>query len=471
LSLGLPFVSVIVTNFNGKRYLFDCLESLSKIDYPKEKYEVILVDNCSTDGSVGFVRTEFPPVKIIQNKRNLGFAEGNNVGIRHAKGEFLILLNNDTIVDRKWLIKLVEVAQGDSSIGSCASKILFFPSLILEIHSNTWTPSEYKGSTDNRRLGVALESIRVQTQKNGRSYPYFLPVEYLEGFYDRESYPGLTFRWTQGKAKVRVPIPKDADALRLNLRLGGWRHERAAPANLSLYANGHRLQVRNATLPKTGSENFTFTVGREILEDRVDVICNTGIILYEDIAGADRGFREIDKGQYDRVEEVFGACGASALYRKKMFEDVGLFDGCFFAYYEDTDLAWRSRLRGWKCKYTHESVVYHVHAGTSTEWSPFFIYHVERNRICMLVKNSRLRSIPHALLLFFGLTLSLTSKYTLSKLAKRRLPRGFEARVKMQSLAAAHLLRVFPELIKKRILIQRNRLVSHAEIEKWFVKR
>jgi len=74
----------------------------------------------------------------------------------------------------------------------------------------------------------------------------------------------------------------------LSLKAGGWSHERAARANLSLYANGHRLKVKNVILPRAGSEDFTFTVGREILEELT--LSATGIVLYEGLAGADRGF-------------------------------------------------------------------------------------------------------------------------------------------------------------------------------------
>jgi GT2 family glycosyltransferase len=71
-----------------------------------------------------------------------------------------------------------------------------------------------------------------------------------------------------------------------------------------------------------------------------------------------------------------------------MLEDVGLFDERFFMYYEDLDLAWRARLRGWKFACAPDSVVHHVHCGTSGEWSAFFLFHVERNRVFVSVKNA-----------------------------------------------------------------------------------
>jgi GT2 family glycosyltransferase len=69
-------------------------------------------------------------------------------------------------------------------------------------------------------------------------------------------------------------------------------------------------------------------------------------------------------------------------------------------YYEDLDLAWRAHLRGWRYRYTPESVVYHVHCGTAGEWSPFFLYHVERNRVFLSLKNAPLRLALRALGVF-----------------------------------------------------------------------
>ena len=116
-----PLVSIIILNYNGRRWLKPCLTSLRRLTYPN--YEVILVDNASIDGSVDSVSADFPWVKIIRNKRNLGYAEGNNIGIRHANGSLIAILNMDTIVDPYWISELVEVAISDPKIGACGGKI------------------------------------------------------------------------------------------------------------------------------------------------------------------------------------------------------------------------------------------------------------------------------------------------------------------------------------------------------------
>lgn len=122
---SLPFVSVIVTNYNGRHFLDSCFRSLYKINYPRELYEVIMVDNGSTDGSVEFVEKSFPWVKIIRLDKNFGFTGGNNRGVKKAKGDFLVFLNNDTEVDENWLIELVKAATKLKNVGICGSKILF----------------------------------------------------------------------------------------------------------------------------------------------------------------------------------------------------------------------------------------------------------------------------------------------------------------------------------------------------------
>lgn len=122
----LPFVSVIVLNYNGKEHLNDCFSSLEALKYPKNKLELIMVDNASSDGSVRFMKETFSGVTIIQNSENLGFAKGNNVAIRRSKGDYIALLNNDTKVHKDWLIELVKAIKSDKEIGACASKILMF---------------------------------------------------------------------------------------------------------------------------------------------------------------------------------------------------------------------------------------------------------------------------------------------------------------------------------------------------------
>ena len=123
-SRSFPMCSVIVLNHNGKKHLKLCLDSLKKQTYLK--YEVIVVDNASRDGSVNFIKRNHSWVRLIKSKTNLGYAGGNNLGIENARGEYIVILNNDTVVDKDWLKELVRVAKGSKKIGIVGGKVYYF---------------------------------------------------------------------------------------------------------------------------------------------------------------------------------------------------------------------------------------------------------------------------------------------------------------------------------------------------------
>lgn len=123
----IPSISIIVLNWNGKDHLEECLGSLSHLDYPA--YKVVLVDNASTDGSVEWIASRYPQVHILRNEKNLGFAEGNNVGIRFALSEgadYVVLLNTDTRAEPEFLTHLVQRGEEDKEIGVLGGKVLMF---------------------------------------------------------------------------------------------------------------------------------------------------------------------------------------------------------------------------------------------------------------------------------------------------------------------------------------------------------
>ena len=116
-------VSIIIVNWNAKKYLKSCIDSLLAQTY--QNYEIIVVDNASTDDSVKFLEKEFSSIKIIKNKKNLGFAEGNNIGIKNSKGDLIALFNPDAIADKDWLSSLVQKIQSSNKIGGVAGKIFY----------------------------------------------------------------------------------------------------------------------------------------------------------------------------------------------------------------------------------------------------------------------------------------------------------------------------------------------------------
>jgi GT2 family glycosyltransferase len=120
------FVSIIIPNYNGLRFLPTCLDALRAQTYPREHTEIVLVDDASTDNSVAFVTEYYPEVKIVQLARNSGLAVGCNAGAQAAAGELLVMLNNDTEVEPGWLAALVEAASANPQAGAIASKMLLF---------------------------------------------------------------------------------------------------------------------------------------------------------------------------------------------------------------------------------------------------------------------------------------------------------------------------------------------------------
>lgn len=121
-----PLVFIVVVTWNGKRDTLECLASLQAVTYPN--YRILLIDNASTDGTQEAVQKQFPSVEMIRTDRNLRFAGGNNVGIRHALSQgaaYVLLLNNDTVVDPNFLTELVATAERDPSVGMVGARIYY----------------------------------------------------------------------------------------------------------------------------------------------------------------------------------------------------------------------------------------------------------------------------------------------------------------------------------------------------------
>ena len=325
-----PLVSVIVINYNGKEFLKDCLESIYGQNY--HNFELILVDNGSTDGSVQFIKEKFPDTILIENKENLGFAVANNQGIEISRGKYVALLNNDTVVDRDWLKNLVTAAESSSeNTGMWAGKIL------------------------------SLEN-----------------------------------------------------------------------------------------------PNIIDSVG--------------GLIISNDGIAKGRGRLERDIGQYDREEEVFIPSACAALYRKRMFDEVGLFDEDFFAYCEDTDLGLRARLAGWKTISAPKAVVYHHYSGTTGKYTSIKAYLVERNHIWLAIKNFPLSKLLLLPLYTFWRYLMQVYGIFRKKGAGGRFLEDFSGSRLLIILFKAlwGATKGMPVILKKRRYIQKKKIVTDKEINNLF---
>lgn len=128
--MGYPQVTIIIVNWNCWEDTIECLESISQINYAN--YQVIIVDNHSHDNSVQRIKNYAKGKKltIIENDENYGFAEGNNIGMRYAQNNFspkyILLLNNDTVVDKEFLKELINAGEKDDQIGILGPKIYYY---------------------------------------------------------------------------------------------------------------------------------------------------------------------------------------------------------------------------------------------------------------------------------------------------------------------------------------------------------
>lgn len=124
-----PLVAIIVLTWNQRDLTLDCLASLKAMHYPVDRLLLIVVDNGSADGTAQAIRERYPDVVVLENGENLGFAEGNNIGIRYAMehgAEYVMLLNNDTVVDTTMLTNLLDISESDPTIGIVGPKMLYF---------------------------------------------------------------------------------------------------------------------------------------------------------------------------------------------------------------------------------------------------------------------------------------------------------------------------------------------------------
>lgn len=357
------FVSIITVNYNGEKLLPPFLEGISLIKYPKDKFEVIIVDNNSSDGSIRLIEDNFSWAKLVISEKNLGFGGGNNLGVRNAKGDFLFLVNNDTVVDPDCLTEFVNCFKRQSQkhkIGALSAKLVLMDKYLpIDFEDAYFHDYHYgnPGNTGVNRKPYIIREAGVEVPKER----VYLPLNYKQ----------------KDRIKLELLVKFPEESLGRVIMVGNSFGREGNPSG----RNFEKLELE--------------LTGRDVGKFAVDLIQNAGNYVFRDGYGRDRGavifrneqYYEEDSGQYDSEEPVDAFCGAGVFINRKAFEEAGGFDEDFFMYYEDDDLSFRMKEVGWGILYCPGAKIRHIHAASSGEWSNRFIYNVERSRLLFVSKH------------------------------------------------------------------------------------
>lgn len=372
----LPTVRVVVLNYDGGQMTLDCLDSILASDWPSDRLDVVMVDNGSLDDVVDRVAADerYRAITVLEPLANLGFAAGCNLGISHpGEYDYVALVNNDATVDPGWLRAMVAAAESDERIGAVNAKLLFadrYHGIDFDVPGAT-----HIARGEGRLLGVRVQAVRLDGERVDDRLAF---DERFHGEETPQPDEGEEIaRWSSRRGALRVVADGSAPS-RISVRL--WCRE---PRVVTL-----RSSIDERTVDV---HDEAVWVDVAIPPEPFDVVNNVGSNLYVGGFGGDRGFLEPDRGQFDEPVDVFAWCGGAVLLGRAYLDDVGLFDERFFLYYEDTDLSWRGRLRGWNHRYEPSAIVRHEHAASSGAGSPLFLYYTERNRLLTLAKNAPAR--------------------------------------------------------------------------------
>jgi len=220
----IPKVTIIIPNWNTERWLPGCLDGLQTQTY--QDFQILLVDNGSTDDSVAYVKTNYPDVEVLTFDTNRGFAAAVNAGIRQSNADYVILLNVDTVPQPNWLKHLVEtIEQSDSDVGGVASKMLSLDDpTIIDDAGNLLS---WYGSACKRGLGESTENYTESDEVFSISGGASL---YRRSFFDDVGYFDENF----------VSYLEDVD-LGLRGRLCGYRYLYAPEARVFHQWSGARI--------------------------------------------------------------------------------------------------------------------------------------------------------------------------------------------------------------------------------------
>ncbi len=429
-----PRVRVVTVNYNGGPLTLECIEHLRATRWPRDRFEIVLVDNASHDGVTEIVRRQWPEVHVVESAENLGFAGGTNLGIGALDDvDYIALVNNDVTVSDDWLDPLVSALEADATLGAACPKILFATRFVeIELAASTAT----RGRGDRRELGARLTGVTVA----GRDV--LGSVQWWRGFWGPEPdaapapAPAPATQWSGSDAVFRVPVALgDPSPTTVRVCLVGQ-----GEGTVEIRAGGAAVTAELTTTP-TWHEV-------PVVGDPIDVVNNAGSFLTPDGYGADRGYLDRDDGELDEPTDVFAWCGAAVVLSGRYLADVGLLDERLFLYYEDLELSWRGHERGWRYRYVPDSVVRHVHSATTGEHSSLARYQNERNHLVVLARHAS----PGTTLRAAGRSVLITASYArrdvLSPMFRRDKPRSEIVRDRARAFSG--FVRLLPAMAMER---------------------
>jgi O-antigen biosynthesis protein len=465
-----PKVSIIIVNFNGRHLLDECLQSVRQLDFPQSQYEVILVDNNSSDDSVPYVRSHYPWVNVVISDRNLGFTGGNNLGFQHATGEYIVLLNNDVRADKNWLKELVKAAQ-PADVGLVSSRLRYaIPFLELAIQSQAVPKSQISVGIDHSPVGVLIEDIVCEDGLSSNL------VWYKNGFYDKKMSEVITRR-TNGNAKVLLPFDQRQTSHVYKITFHGLETNEMLTIPVELTIGG-KVVFKTILRPYQVKQVDLVLKRSTVQKHFIWLIQNAGNIVLRTGYGKDRGSllmyreNEVREGYEEenpyflQPTELLSACGASCLIKRAVINHVGFLDGHYFMYYEDVEFSLRAWRAGWKIAYAPESLGYHRHrATTGGEETAFFLEHVERNHMLFVISHFPLSTVISELFLFtirFMITMLKSFIFQFNE----NEGRSREWRIKFCGRKAAfmYVVRSFPRLIYARIKLAQYWPIDHKKL-------
>lgn len=377
-----PLCSIIILNYKGEKVIEGCINSLLKLNYPKGHFEIIVVDNHSNDKSDQILKKlagEHSNIKLIFLNKNLGFSKGNNIGIKKAKGKFVALINNDSILDKNWLKESVKTLSKDPTTFAVNSKIYLYPKFF-----------NVKFKIDSRLSPLFASLTKSKLYDEMDKKLFYLPLWRKNDFFEIEV-PYEPYLDEEVLFSILFISRGSRLSKEINLdQIITFENEQSSSTNKSVKISKvarHEDDIEFQIAIKTTNQY--------IINKSLNKIQNAGIMVFQDGYGRDIGaiirhsqqFHEYDLKQYNREREVYAACGAAVLYNKKILDKIGYLDESFFMYYEDVEISERARFAGFKSVYCPKAVVRHHHALFSKEWSPFFIYHVEKGRLLHILYN------------------------------------------------------------------------------------